>query len=149
MMHQQRDQECPFCQIVAGAKSAACIYENNDALAFLPPSPAAIGHTLIIPKAHVRDLWHADMSTLVPITEATLVISKALRRAFDPDGLNLINSTGAAASQTIFHIHFHLVPRWDGDRIQDFWPHSEVLPLSETARIADEIRRNIEPRARY
>ncbi|MFF3096532.1 HIT family protein [Streptomyces cyaneofuscatus] len=141
--HQRESDSCVFCAIVTGTESADRVYETEEALAFLPLAPATPGHTLIVPKAHVTDLWHVDMATLAPVMEATLKVSAALRRAFDPDGLNLINSAGAAATQTVFHIHFHLVPRWDGDGIADFWPGREELPPGERVKIAEKIRRCI------
>ncbi|WP_405510535.1 HIT family protein [Streptomyces cyaneofuscatus] len=139
--HQREGGTCAFCAIMDGTESADRVYETEEVLAFLPLAPATPGHTLIVPKAHVTDLWHANMATLAPVMEATLEVSAALRRAFDPDGLNLINSAGAAATQTVFHIHFHLVPRWDGDGIADFWPDREELPPGERAEIAEKIRR--------
>jgi len=139
----RKNDICTFCAIVAGTESADRVYETEEALAFLPLAPATIGHTLIVSKAHVRDLWHADMRTLTPIMEAVLKVADALKKAFNPDGLNLINSAGAAATQTVFHIHFHLVPRWSGDRIGDFWTSNEGFPSGERARIAEEIKRNV------
>ncbi|MFD6033524.1 HIT family protein [Streptomyces griseoincarnatus] len=135
---------CTFCAIVAGTESADRVYETEDTIAFLPLAPATTGHTLIVSKTHVSDLWHADMRILTPIMEAALKVSEALKRAFNPDGLNLINSAGAAATQSVFHIHFHLVPRWNGDGIGDFWPAGEGLAPGERSRIAEEIRRNVD-----
>lgn len=140
---QRQNDTCAFCAIVAGTTSADRVYETEETLAFLPLAPATMGHTLIVPKAHVSDLWHVDMGTLTPIMEAALKVADALKKAFNPDGLNLINSTGVAATQTVFHIHFHLVPRWNGDRMADFWPSNEGLPAGERARIAEEIKHNI------
>ncbi|MFF3243314.1 HIT family protein [Streptomyces sp. NPDC002870] len=137
------DSTCPFCEIANGRAPVVRIYETSKVLAFLPLAPATTGHTLVIPKAHITDLWHADMRSLTPVMEASLVVSQALKKAFSPDGLNLINSAGRAASQTVFHLHIHLVPRWNDDQVGDFWPESAHWGESKRATVAERIRRNI------
>lgn len=71
---------------------------------------------------------------------ATVQVGKAIREALSPDGMNVINSVGEAAQQTVYHVHFHLVPRWHGDHIGNIWPPSE--PWSEAVKdeVADRIR---------
>lgn len=104
---------CPFCRVVAGEEPALIVGDFPQALAFIPLAPAAWGHTLVIPKPHIETLWGLqDLSTSV--LYAIRFMETKLRKALRPDGMNLIQSTGTAAGQTVPHLHFHLVPRWDG-----------------------------------
>lgn len=143
MISKATEPSCPFCEIVEGRTPAERVYETPEVLAFLPLAPATEGHTLVIPKRHITDLWHADTDSLMPVMTASLLVAQALRRAFSPDGLNLINSTGHAATQTIFHLHVHLVPRWKEDRMADFWPESSPWSSEKRAAIAKAIRGSI------
>jgi histidine triad (HIT) family protein len=122
------------------------IFEDPAVLAFFPKHPAALGHTLIIPRAHVKDLWDLDFDTAAVLARATLDLAHAMRTALRPDGLNVINSSGAAASQTVFHLHVHLVPRWENDRFGAIWPDpSPPFTDEELQTAADELRGNLSP----
>ncbi|WP_116022263.1 HIT family protein [Thermomonospora umbrina] len=120
---------CEFCNIIAGNTEARIVGDTSTALAFFPLSPAAIGHTLIVPKIHIRDIWALTPEIASDLMATILQVSHALRKSLQPDGLNLINSAGKAASQTVFHIHFHLVPRWENDNFGEIWP--DQVPQSE------------------
>jgi len=132
--------ECPFCQIVAGAEFAPVVYATAETVAFFPLHPASVGHTLVIPRAHVRDLWELDQALVEPLFSAVLLVSRALRNVLKPEGLNVIASSGAAASQTVFHLHVHVVPRWEQDRIGPIWPPADPSIDHATANLADEVR---------
>src|SRR5207237_390139 len=106
------------------------VCETESTLAFFPLKPAALGHTLVIPKRHVSDLWSADAALASQLMVAVLNVGRAIQLALKPEGMNLINSAGAAAWQTVFHLHLHVVPRWEGDHIKRIWPPAE--PWSET-----------------
>ncbi|MFF0218286.1 HIT family protein [Streptomyces vinaceus] len=136
--------DCPFCEIASGRASAARVYESNDVVAFLPLAPATTGHTLVIPKKHIRDLWQMDEKSMTSVMNATILISRAIRDAFNPDGMNLINSTGAAATQTVSHFHVHLVPRWEEDQMGDLWPDTEPWNQKEMTAAAGSISRAID-----
>jgi histidine triad (HIT) family protein len=132
--------DCAFCDIVNGKECARVVGETLTTLAFFPLRPAALGHTLVIPKQHIRDVWEADWDVVEQVARATSTAAHALRNALAPDGLNIINSSGAAASQTVFHLHVHLVPRWTGDHIGNIWPPSEPWPESVKDEIAELVR---------
>lgn len=135
------DPTCDFCKILMGTEEAQVVCETESALAFFPLEPAALGHTLVIPKQHVPDLWSADDTIATLVTQAAVRVGRAIKDALEPDGMNLISSAGAAASQTVFHLHLHVVPRWNRDHIGPIWPPSQ--PWSETVKhdIADRVRR--------
>jgi len=126
------DLDCQFCQIVRGERPARVVADGPDALALFPLRPTCRGHTIVIPKAHVRDLWAAGSVLSAELMQMVIGVGHAIRTALQPDGLNLISSAGQAASQTVFHLHLHVVPRWAGDHIGSIWPPSPPL--------ADEVK---------
>lgn len=121
------ETDCPFCRIVRREQPARVVYEDEHVLAFFPRSPATLGHTLVIPKQHFADIWTIGHEAAQHVLQASLHISQGLKAALQPEGLNMINSAGAAATQTVFHFHMHLVPRWQDDRIDDFWARGEFF----------------------
>ena len=121
------DVGCPFCQIVRGEQPARIVGDSSDTLAFFPLRPVCLGHTIVIPKAHVPDLWAAGSPPSAGLMQAVVRVGQAINRVLRPDGMNLISSAGKAASQTVFHLHLHVVPRWSGDHIGHIWPPGEPL----------------------
>lgn len=126
------DPDCEFCQIVRGVRPARIVADAPDALAFFPLKPACLGHAIVIPKTHVRDLWAPGGRLDTGLMQAVIDVGNAINAVLRPDGLNLISSAGAAASQTVFHLHLHVVPRWAGDHFGDIWPPSR--PLTDQAK---------------
>jgi histidine triad (HIT) family protein len=134
------DPECEFCRIIRGEESARVVCETETTLAFFPLKPAVLGHTLLIPKVHVPDLWTSRPDLGPSLMEDAIRVGKALKVALRPDGLNMITSAGEAASQTVFHLHLHLVPRWLNDRIGNIWPPAEGLSEEVKDEVADLVR---------
>lgn len=130
---------CPFCAIVRGESPARLVLDTPEVLAFFPLEPAVIGHVLVAPKRHIGNVWDLDAETGALLTEATLRIAHGLRAALRPDGLNVIQSNGEAATQTIQHLHIHLVPRWYDDPIGDFWPTESPWTEAELDRAQQQI----------
>jgi histidine triad (HIT) family protein len=117
------DPDCPFCEIVAREDpDAREVYRDEHVVAFFPTEPAALGHTLVIPRRHIPDLWSLDGDTAAQLGRAVVTLGSAVRRAMNPEGLNIIQSNGKAAAQSVFHLHVHLVPRWENDAIGQIWP---------------------------
>lgn len=117
------DPDCPFCEIVdRDDPDAREVYRDQNVVAFFPTNPATLGHTLVIPRQHVAHIWSLDRATAEQLAGVTTQLAAAIRRAINPQGLNIIQSNGKAASQTVFHLHVHLVPRWEGDPIGHIWP---------------------------
>jgi histidine triad (HIT) family protein len=115
--------------------------EGESWMAFFPLAPATEGHTLVVPRVHVADLWHADEETAKGLATACLEIGRALESVLTPEGMNLITSAGEVAEQTVFHLHFHVVPRWRDDKIGPIWPPSSDDPERASEELADEVRR--------
>ncbi len=112
------DEPCIFCEIIAGRAPAARIYEDDEVLVFLDLFPAASGHTLVIPKTHYENVFEADEESLTAVTRVARRGAHALRRAIRPDGMTVVQLNGAAAGQTVFHYHVHLIPRHHGDSLK-------------------------------
>jgi histidine triad (HIT) family protein len=113
-----RDPSCIFCLIAAGDAPAAKITETEHALAFLDLFPAVEGHALVIPKQHYPNLFEADAATLPAVHLLAQRVARAQRRALALDGLAVFQLNGAAAGQTVFHYHAHLVPRAAGSELR-------------------------------
>jgi histidine triad (HIT) family protein len=109
---------CIFCAIVAGSAPSSRVYEDEAVLAFMDIRPFSEGHTLIIPKEHASGLAELDPALGGTVFQTAQRIALALRRSDLPvDGVNLMLADGAAAMQTVFHVHIHAVPRRTGDKL--------------------------------
>lgn len=115
--------ECPFCEIVdRDDPDVREVYRDENVVAFFPTEPAVLGHTLVIPRRHVPDIWSLSTDEATRLSAVVLRLAEAIRAAVLPEGLNVIQSNGAAATQTIPHLHVHLVPRYEGDAMGPIWP---------------------------
>jgi histidine triad (HIT) family protein len=110
-----------FTRIVSGEIPAAKIYEDELTLAFLDINPASRGHTLVICKPELPSLLDLPPELLCAVSSTTQRVAQALTRALQPDGINIIQNNGAAAGQTVFHYHVHVIPRWNGDQAVGAW----------------------------
>lgn len=106
---------CIFCAIGAGEIPAFKIYEDDLVLAYLDINPFAEGHTLVIPKAHSQGLLDTDDATLAAIISRVKKVAAHIKEALPCDGFNILQNNGEAAGQTVHHIHFHIIPRRNGD----------------------------------
>jgi histidine triad (HIT) family protein len=118
-----------FCSIVAGSLPAHRIYEDQDTLAFLDIHPAAAGHTLVVPKTHATDLFTIAPETAAAVMRSATRVARLLDDVLTPDGLTVIQTNRAAGWQDVFHLHMHLVPRWDTDTLVRPWnPRQPRVP---------------------
>lgn len=115
---------CPFCEIVAGDAAARIVSQAQGVTSFFPDEPATQGHTMVVPNDHHADIWSLDQGAARNLASEVLRVSHAIRGALHPDGLNIIQSNGDAAGQSIRHVHVHVLPRWVGDPVGDLWPTS-------------------------
>lgn len=133
---------CIFCQIVAREAPCFRIHEDDLTLTFLDLFPVSRGHTLIIPKIHSQDLFEIAPDALGAVAQRSLAMSQAIRTALAPDGISVFQLNGAAAGQTVFHYHTHLIPRMHGDRLEI---HSRVRgDAEELSRVAAELTEALE-----
>ena len=101
-----------FAKILRGEIPAAKVYEDARALAFMDAMPQTEGHTLVIPKSEAEDLFDVSPDVLAELIKTTQRIAKAVATAFNPDGVRLMQFSRPAAGQTVFHIHFHIIPMY-------------------------------------
>jgi histidine triad (HIT) family protein len=112
---------CTFCQIVTGDARAWRVHEDDHCVAFLDIHPATRGHTLVVPRQHAEDLLTISADDAGAVARTVHFVSRRLRDRLGFDGLNIIQANGAAAWQTVFHYHVHLVPRYEGDDLVMPW----------------------------
>jgi len=115
------DPECIFCKIVAGELPATKIDEDDRTIAFMDINPGTRGHALVIPKDHARDLLEIDPDDLAAVARMAQRVAKRMPDALGAEGVNLINSCGEAAWQTVFHFHLHVLPRYADDTVRLPW----------------------------
>lgn len=105
--------DCIFCKIINDEVPSAKVFENEDVVAFLDISQVTKGHTLIIPKIHNENVYDLTPEIAAKLFAAVPLIARAIKEAFNPQGMNLLNNNGAFAGQAVFHYHLHLIPRYD------------------------------------
>ncbi|MCU0493197.1 MAG: HIT family protein [Chloroflexaceae bacterium] len=110
-----------FTRIVTGDIPAIKLYEDDMTLAFMDINPASRGHALVISKAELPGLLDLPPEVLTAVALATQKVARALVTVLQPDGVNIVQNNGAAAGQTVFHYHVHIIPRWDGDGALGLW----------------------------
>ena len=117
---------CIFCAIVAGDAPSFRVYEDEHCVAFLDIHPATAGHTLVVPRTHADDLLALDEQQAQQVMRATHRVAHLLDARLRPAGLNVVQATRAAAWQTVFHMHMHVIPRYDGDGLAPPWRETPV-----------------------
>lgn len=108
--------DCIFCKIVSNEIPSYKLYEDDNVLAFLDITQGTKGHTLIIPKKHIKDIYDLDEQSASNIFKVVPTIANALKKAFNPIGLNIINNNEKPL-QSVFHYHIHLIPRYENDNV--------------------------------
>ena len=105
-------QKCIFCKISNKEIPGHIIFENEHVLAFLDISQTTLGHTLVIPKKHVEDVFSMTEEDMTHVFSIIPKLATALRKTFHADGMNIVNNNKPVAGQTVFHYHVHLIPRY-------------------------------------
>ena len=124
--------DCIFCSIVSGDIPAIKVYEDGETLSFMDINPGNPGHLLVIPKRHYRNIFDIPTATAGKIMGVGAKLAGVIKDVLKPDGLNLFQSSEAAAFQSVFHFHLHLLPRWEGDSL--------LLPWKPRPGDMDDIR---------
>jgi histidine triad (HIT) family protein len=114
-------EDCLFCGIVSGDVPAQIVDSDEHTVAFMDINPATEGHALVVPRRHSANLLEISDEDLERTAVAARRLARRIDAALDPDGLNVINSCGAAAWQTIFHFHLHVIPRYEDDPLKLPW----------------------------
>jgi histidine triad (HIT) family protein len=133
------DPDCLFCGIVAGSIPSETVDSDERTVAFMDINPATPGHALVVPRRHSADLLEIGEEDLSATMFAAQRLSRRIKDVLDADGIDLINACGAAAWQTVFHFHIHVVPRYQDDPLKLPWV-PEPGDADEIARIAQRLR---------
>lgn len=117
---------CVFCAIVGGTHPAAVVYEDASTLAFLDITAVMPGHTLVIPRVHVTDLWAITSGEWTSVARTVRLVARRIGEVLRPDGITVFQANREAGWQDIFHLHVHVVPRATGDHLHRPWTASPV-----------------------
>ena len=125
------NEECVFCKIIDGEIPAYKVHETENWVAFLDAEPVSKGHTLVIPKQHVENIHEAEGMDFM--WDALVTTANAVKDAFDAKGINIDQNNGEIAGQEVFHMHFHVTPRYDGSEIELDYDREELENAEEIA----------------
>ncbi len=132
--------DCVFCKIVAGELPSTKVYEDDATIAFLTIQPTTSGHTLVVPKVHMRNIFDVTPETWGRVQETVRAVAHAIEKGLGADGVNINMNNREHAGQVVDHVHVHLIPRYKGDGLK-LWPHhdrtdEEGEPTAEKIRAA-------------
>ena len=135
-------EDCIFCKIVEGKIPSAKVFEDKKVIAFLDIMPANKGHCLVVPKKHSQTLTEMDESDLEACITASKKIASALSLSFGNGSFNIVMNNGKEAGQLVNHAHFHIIPRFQKDRLRIKWSHIKYED-NEISEYADKIKKFI------
>lgn len=132
-----KDGNCIFCKIANGEIPAATVYEDEDFRVILDLGPASKGHALILPKEHFKDICEVDEKTAAKILPLAARVGAAMKSGLGATGFNVVQNNGTSAGQTVFHLHVHVIPRYDGGPAMVSWTQGKEEPevLQQTAEL--------------
>lgn len=133
-----KDDNCIFCKLAAGIFPSNTLYEDEDFRVILDISPAVKGHAIVIPKEHMPDLLSIEPDTAAKALPVVSKAAAALKAALGCDGINILQNNGEAAGQSVFHLHFHILPRYNNDGFTIPWS-----PVSYAEGEAEELAAKI------
>ncbi|MCR5692026.1 MAG: HIT family protein [Eubacterium sp.] len=133
-----REENCIFCKILSGEIPSTTVYEDQDFKAILDVNPAARGHVIILPKNHAANIFELPDEDAAKIMPVAKKIATAVKKAYNCDGINILQNNGEAAGQTVFHLHVHILPRFKNDTVNVNWLQGEMP--EDLDLIAEEIK---------
>ena len=134
-----KDDDCIFCKIANGEIPAASVYEDEDFRVILDLGPAAKGHALILPKSHYKDICEADCVVAGKLFPLAARVGKAMKTKLQASGFNVVQNNGISAGQTVFHLHVHVIPRYDDGPAMVTWTPGSAEP-EELKSIAESLK---------
>lgn len=131
--------DCIFCKIVRGEIPCAKLYEDDQVLSFLDINPVTAGHALVLPKQHFATFFDLPAAELQACMTTAQKVSQAVYRAMGATGLNVLQNNFRSAGQLIDHVHFHLIPRFEGDGFMTSWP-AQAYPEGQLEKTLERVR---------
>ena len=132
-------EDCIFCKVLSGEIPSQRVYEDEHVVGVMDINPWTRGHAVVFPRKHTTDLFEIEDDELGHVAVAAKQLAAKMRDTLDCDGINLLQSNGRAAWQTIFHLHIHVIPRYDDDPLEVPTRPQPADP-EELAEVAEEIR---------
>lgn len=132
-----REENCIFCKIANGDIPSATVYEDDEFRVILDLGPASKGHALILPKSHYRDICDVDEGIAAKLFPLAARIGEAMKQGLGASGFNVVQNNGTCAGQTVFHLHVHVIPRYENGPAMVTWEpgKSDAEELAEVAEI--------------
>jgi len=127
------DQSCEFCRLARREEDASIVFEDDRTMAFLDIRPVNDGHTLVIPKTHFENIYEIPDDEIAHLYKVVKKVASAVKRSVKPDGISITQHNERAALQRVFHLHVHIIPRYEG---QGF-PRPDELSLAEREELED------------
>lgn len=121
--------DCIFCRIANNEVDAYKIYEDEECMVILDKFPNNIGHSLVIPKKHIKNIFELDNDLAGKILKIASKISNAVQKSLQPDGINLLQNNNKCANQTVNHFHIHIIPRYFGDTVEIKWVNNKFSEM--------------------
>lgn len=137
--------DCIFCKIIDGSIPSTKVYEDENVYAFMDVAPLTKGHTLLVPKIHVKDLFEMSEEVARNLYAVAPKIANAIKDTLNPVGLNTLNNNGAFAGQSVFHYHLHFIPRYDEtDGLKVKWETKQDEITSDVLKeVAEKINNHL------
>lgn len=135
--------KCVFCKIVSGDIPSSVLYEDKDFKVIMDISPASRGHAIILSKKHFENLYELEDDVAENVLIVARKVAMAMKEELGCDGINFLQNNGEAAGQSVFHIHFHLIPRYKNDNVQITWTPGKYED-GEAMELADKVASRIE-----
>jgi len=134
---------CIFCKIINKEIPCYKIYEDEDVLSFLDITQGTIGHTLILPKKHFANIHEIDEETLSKVMKIVKIVADSVSKLEGVKGVNILNNNGEVAGQSVQHLHFHVIPRYDQEELNLSFAHPNKLTEEEFNKLKESIIKNI------
>ncbi len=131
-------ENCIFCKIIKGEIPSYKVAETEEAYAFLDIGPLSPGHTLVLPKKHIKNIFEADPKDLYPVLDLVQKIAAKMKEKLPCDGVNILINNGEAAGQSVMHCHWHIIPRKAGDGYH--FPPAGTLSPEDAQKILDALK---------
>jgi histidine triad (HIT) family protein len=139
--------DCIFCSIVAGKAPATRVYEDDLTLAFADIFPLERGHLLVVPKTHVENIYELDAELGAHLFRVTVRLAAVMKKALQPDGMNLFQANEVAGGQEVFHFHMHVLPRWKERMPFRIVPNRTMAQRDELEGVFAPVRERLKPGA--
>ena len=133
------DSNCIFCKIANGEIPSRTLYEDDSFRVILDISPASKGHAIILAKNHAENIYQLSEEDAGKIYVVAKKVATAMQKVLKCDGMNILQNNGEAAGQTVFHLHMHIIPRYEGDQVHIKW-----TPKDAADQISEEVAKEIQ-----